>query len=274
MNEPGADGNPAKPPQVAILGVNVSVTTFVGATRFLAGLVERRAGAYVSCANAYSVTKASEDPDYERVLNNAAFVMADGMSIVWALRSLGYRAERVHGDDLFLACCREFPKWRHFFVGGRTGQGGLVAEELQRRFPGIRIAGWHATPVRPVPEPETRIILNEIRDAQPHVVWVGMGTLAQDEWMTMGARRTGLPMVGVGSSFDLLSGRTRAAPEWVKGSGLQWLFRLAQEPRRLMYRYLRYNLGFVLGFSRQFAEHAVKRYHSRAHVRHEPGRND
>jgi N-acetylglucosaminyldiphosphoundecaprenol N-acetyl-beta-D-mannosaminyltransferase len=214
-------------------------------------------GGYVSCANVYSVTHAHEDEGYRRLLNGAALVTTDGMPIVWALRCLGVPAERVHNDDLFLSCCERFPAWRHFLVGGRAGQPEEVAEALRRRFPGISVVGARATPVRPVPADETEGILAEIRAARPDVVWVGMGTPAQDEWMNAAAARVRVPMVGCGSSFDLVTGRTRPAPEWVKRSGLQWLFRWVQEPRRLARRYLVYNPRFVLSFAVQLARHAV-----------------
>jgi len=168
------------------------------------------------------------------------------------LRRLGFpRAERVHHDDLWLECCARFPHWRHFLVGGREGQPEVVADALRRRYPGINVAGLHATPVRPVPEATTREIVERIRAARPSIVWVGLGTPAQDWWMSRVASEAGVPLVGVGSAFDLLAGRTRAAPEWMKRSGLQWLFRLAQEPGRLGWRYAYYNSRFALAAARQ-----------------------
>jgi len=229
------------------------VSTFVEAQDFLEHLVERQAGVYISCANAYSVTLAYHDPDYQRVLNGARYVTADGMSVVWALRTLGCKAERVHNDDLFLACCERFRGWRHFLVGGRLGQPERVANEMSRRFAGINVVGTHPTTNRPVPAAETEIIVEKIRRTQASIVWVGMGTPDQDYWMTAVAPVAGVPMVGVGSLFDLLTDRTRPAPAWIKRNGLQWLFRLSQEPRRLAYRYFYYNTRFVLAFSRQLA---------------------
>ncbi|MEZ5638297.1 MAG: WecB/TagA/CpsF family glycosyltransferase [Burkholderiaceae bacterium] len=244
------------PPMLArarVLGTPVTVCTFVQAQDELARLVARGGAAYVSCANAYSTTMATDQPAFAAVLAEADMVTADGMAVVWALRALGHPdAERVHNDDLFLACCARFPDWRHYLVGGRDGQTDQVAAAMRARFPGIRIAGGSATPVRPVPAQQQEQILAQIRQARPDIVWVGMGTPAQDHWMHETAAQVGLPMVGVGSLFDLLAGRTRAAPEWVKRSGLQWAFRLMQEPRRLAGRYLVYNSRFVWGLARQW----------------------
>lgn len=254
---PEADA-PQQLPRAPVLGTQVTVSGFDQAQDFLASLVERPRGAYISCANAYSVTLAQEDAAYQAVLNGADFVSADGMSVVWALRILGHRAERVHNDDLFLACCAKRRPWRHFLVGGRAGQPEAVAGELRQRFPGIEVVGTRATPVRPVPEPDNEAIFEDIRRTRPSIVWVGMGTPAQDHWMRS-ASTLGVPMVGVGSLFDLLSGRTLPAPDWVKRSGLQWAFRLLQEPRRLAWRYVFHNTRFIMGFARQWARQTGQR---------------
>lgn len=233
-------------PRVTLLGTRVSATTFDRAAQILDAMVRRARPAYVSCANVYSLMLGRDDPRYQSLLNEAAYVTADGMPVVWALRALGHDAERVHNDDLFFHCCSRYPGWRHFFVGGRTGQPEQVASYVLRRFPGIEIAGTYATPVRPVPEAETEAIVAAIRESRATIVWVGMGTPAQDDWMSVAAPRAGIPMVGIGSMFDLAAGRTRPAPEWMKRAGLQWLFRLALEPRRLGRRYLLYNPRFVV----------------------------
>lgn len=246
-------------PRVCVVGTRVNASSFAAAQDFLAALVQQRVGAYICAANAYSVTLARDDPHYRQILNGASYVTADGMPIVWALRWLGYAAERVHNDDLFLACCQRFRDWRHFLVGGRAGQPEQAAEEMRRRFKGITVAGTHATPQRPVPLAETEMILAEIRRTQPSVVWVGMGTPTQDYWSSEAAPRAGVPMVAVGSLFDLLSGRTKPTPEWMKRSGLQWLSRLSQEPRRLLVRYVYYNARFVGAISRQLAQRNLHR---------------
>src|SRR5580658_1254340 len=137
-------------PRINVIDVNVNAATFREAQDFIAVLVERRMPAFVSCANAYSLALARDRRDYREILNRAAFVTADGMPVVWTLKFLGHRAERVHNDDLFFALTERYPGWRHLLVGGREGQAMAATELLQRRFPGILIVGSHATPVRPV----------------------------------------------------------------------------------------------------------------------------
>jgi N-acetylglucosaminyldiphosphoundecaprenol N-acetyl-beta-D-mannosaminyltransferase len=234
------------------LGTRVSALSFDGAQQALAALVERGGGACVSPATVYSVMLGVDDPAYRLTVNAAAMVTADGMPLVWLQRRLGWaQAERVHNDDLWFACCARYPGWRHFLVGGRDGQPEVVAAALARRYPGIQVVGLHPTPQRPVPARTTRDIVARIREARPDIVWVGLGTPAQDWWMRSVADEVGVPLVGVGSAFDLLAGRTRPAPEWMKRQGLQWLFRLAQEPRRLGWRYLHYNSRFIAAVLRR-----------------------
>jgi N-acetylglucosaminyldiphosphoundecaprenol N-acetyl-beta-D-mannosaminyltransferase len=234
------------------MGVHVTVSDFEAVVAALGRMVDERRSGYVSCANAYSLGLANEDPAFRDILNAADIVTADGVPIVWALRLFDQVGERVHNDDLVLACCRHFSHWRHFLVGGRTGQPESAAASLRERFPGIRIVGCEATPVRPVPAETTDAIIERIERSRADIVWAALGTPHQDYWMASVAQRLSSPLVGCGSLFDLLAGRTRPAPEWMKRSGLQWLFRLLQEPGRLTGRYARYNTKFVIGIARQY----------------------
>jgi len=234
-----------------VLGTLVSVFRFDDAVAHLASLVRARRGVHISAANAYSVTLAERNATVQAIMNDAAMVTTDGMPVVWTLRLLGVRADRVHNDDLAFACFHRFPAWKHYLVGGREGQPEAVRDALRARYPGAQIVGCDATPVRPVPPRSTDAIVARIAEARPDIVWVGMGTPAQDIWMHTAARRGDVPMVGCGSLFDLLTGRTAPTPAWMKRIGLQWLFRLAQEPRRLAKRYLVYNTLFVMGACKQ-----------------------
>ena len=228
-----------------VLGTSVSAITFDDAIARLADYVDRRRAVRVSNANVYSVMLGYDDPLVQNLINRADLVLPDGMPIVWSLKRLGFRVERVHGDDFMLACCDRYRHWRHALVGGADGEPERVAERLRAMFAGIRIVYCHATPVRPVPASVSETIVTGLAATSADIVWVGLGTPAQDEWMAEQVDRVRLPLIGVGSAFDLLSGRTRAAPRWMKRTGGQWLFRLFQEPRRLGFRYLYYNPRFL-----------------------------
>lgn len=238
-------------PRANILGTLVTVSSFEECIGWLARRVAAGEPAVLMAATVYSVMLGRAQPAYQALYNGADYVMADGMPLVWAARLLGYKAERVHGDDLLLACCQRFPRWRHYLLGGSPGQPELVARELTRRFPGLTVAGTTATPVRPLPATEAERVVRDIRATNAQMVWVGMGTPFQDHWLAQMRTATGIPMAGVGSAFDLLAGRKRPTPEWVKRAGLQWLHRLMQDPRRLAGRYLRYNPAFLWHFAFQ-----------------------
>jgi N-acetylglucosaminyldiphosphoundecaprenol N-acetyl-beta-D-mannosaminyltransferase len=246
------------PARANVLGTQVNAASFETAVAWLADAVRARRPAIVSAANVYSVMLGHRNVAFRAKVNRADYVLTDGVSMVWVSRLLGYAAEQVSGDDLMLAGCTRFPHWRHFLLGGAAGQPAAVAAELQRRIAGIQVVGTYATPTRPVPARETERILAAIDEARPEVVWVGMGTPVQDEWMRDNADRISVPMVGVGSTFDLLTGRKRRAPLWMRRSGLEWLFRLAQEPRRLAGRYLFYNPLFIWQFTLQYL--GVRKY--------------
>lgn len=237
-------------PRMDILGTGVTVSTFEEAVAALEGCVTRREPAVFSAANVYSVMLATEDPELREHVNRAAYVMADGMPLVWLARVRGFAAERVHGDDLLLVCSDRHRDWRHFFLGGACGQPAAVAQALGEQYPGLTVVGTRATPNRPVPPPENAQALAAIAEARPDVVWIGMGTPAQDHWMEANREAVSCPLVGVGSAFDLLSGRTRPTPGCVRRAGLQWLHRLVQEPRRLGARYLVYNARFIVSMAR------------------------
>jgi len=229
-----------------VMGTRVSAFTYSQAVDYVESMVRDAKGGYVSCANAFGLSLASGDSAYQSILSKAAMVTTDGMPVVWLLRALAYACDRVHNDDLVLSLCDRNRGWRVVLVGGRDGQPELVAQALIERFPGISIVAAFPTPVRPVPVGVTEEIIASIRDLEPDVVWVGMGTPAQDVWMSEVNGACAAPMVACGSLFDLLAGETRPAPQWIKKMGLQWLFRLALEPRRLAMRYLKHNTRFII----------------------------
>ncbi len=238
-------------PRVSILGTRVTAAAFDEALAWLDDAISTRRATFMNASTVYSVMLAFEDPAYRAEVDRAGYVMADGMPLVWSLRLLGHQAERVNGVDFMLAFCDRFRHRRHYLFGGAPGQPDLVSAELRRRFEGIQIVGGRATPRRPVPREETLAAIEQIRGLGAEVVWTGMGTPAQDLWMAENVDRVGVPLVGVGGAFDVLAGWVRPAPMWMQRNGLQWLFRLSQEPRRMWRRYLVYNPLFIWHFSLQ-----------------------
>jgi N-acetylglucosaminyldiphosphoundecaprenol N-acetyl-beta-D-mannosaminyltransferase len=212
--------------------------------------IAQRDSHYVCVTPAHVVMDSRRDPKLRNALNESGMTTPDGMGIVWLLKLRGYRAvSRVYGADLMLAMCRlsETKGWRHFFYGGEPGVAEELAGRLAARFPKLQAAGTFSPPFRAPTPAEDEADIRRINAAHPDVLWVGIGSPRQEQWMAEHAGKIQAPvMIGVGAAFDFLSGRKRQAPGWIQRAGLEWLFRLASEPRRLWRRYSEYPLFVVL----------------------------
>lgn len=205
---------------------------------------------YVSTCTAYTAVRGLEDPAIFTALRRADMLTADGMPLVWFQRLRGHRAaERVYGPDVMLKLCELTagdPAVSHFLWGGLPGVPEALAAELSARFPGIHIAGIFSPPVGEVGTQPDPAVVERLNASGAAVVWVGLGSPKQDLWMALYRPVLTAPLlIGVGAAFDFIAGTKAQAPHWMRRSGLEWLFRLAQEPRRLAKRYLVYNARFV-----------------------------
>ncbi len=208
---------------------------------------ERRTGQYVAVTGMHGLTEARQDPRFRDVLDAADLVVPDGMPLIWLGRRHGHTLERrVYGPELMQSFChRTGPRYRHFFFGGAPSVPERLAKTFQHRY-GIRVAGAYSPPFRPWEEREAEEIVAQIQNSSPDVVWVGLGTPKQEYWIFAQRDRLRIPvMVGVGAAFDFATGRVKQAPPWMREHGLEWLFRLMHEPRRLWRRYLIYGCEFA-----------------------------
>jgi N-acetylglucosaminyldiphosphoundecaprenol N-acetyl-beta-D-mannosaminyltransferase len=235
--------------KVNLLGIGVSAISMSQALETIEGWLLRREQHYVCVTGVHGIMESQRDEALRRIHNRAGLVTPDGMPLVWLSRLRGHsHVERVYGPDLMLACCERSVHrgYRHFFYGGGEGVARQLADRLARRYPGLRIAGTYTPPFRPLSAAEDQAITNQINDAGPDIVWVGLSTPMQERWMDAHLGRLGAPvLIGVGAAFDFHAGLKRQAPRWMQRAGLEWLFRLATEPRRLWRRYLRNNPAFV-----------------------------
>jgi N-acetylglucosaminyldiphosphoundecaprenol N-acetyl-beta-D-mannosaminyltransferase len=176
-------------------------------------------------------------------------VTPDGMPIVWLLRRHGWpAAERICGPDLMPAVFRrsETCSYRHFLYGSSEGTLHRLRTRLSCDFPASQIVGSYAPPFRMLSETENAEVVAMLNAARPDIIWVGLGAPKQDRWMAANRSALQAPvLIGVGAAFDMLAGNVRRAPSFVQYTGFEWLFRLAQEPRRLGKRYLKSNSQFV-----------------------------
>jgi N-acetylglucosaminyldiphosphoundecaprenol N-acetyl-beta-D-mannosaminyltransferase len=245
---------PAQP----LLGVPLALTDYESTLNWIDAAVSARSRSYICVAAVHTVMACQEDPALRAAVLGADFTVPDGQPLVWALRALGHPLDdRVYGPELMdRACARAARTGQRFYLYGGRNQGALaqLARTLRLRHPGLRIVGGYAPPFRPLTDGEEDAIAADIARSGADVVWVGIGVPKQEKWMARMRHRLDAPvLVGVGAAFDFHAGLVPQAPPRLQRLGLEWLFRLAHEPRRLWRRYLKYNPRFVLGFVRQYA---------------------
>jgi N-acetylglucosaminyldiphosphoundecaprenol N-acetyl-beta-D-mannosaminyltransferase len=234
---------------VNILGVGITPIDLRQAVATLEKWREDGRREYVCCTSVHGLVEARRDPQVRKALNGAGLTTEDGMPLVWWCRRAGNpEAARVCGTDLLLAMCAREPVLghRHYFYGGSEQVTERLVSTLTQRFPGLIVAGHRSPPFRELTADEDSADVAAINAARPHFVWVGLGTPKQEKWMALHVGRIqAVALLGIGAAFDFVSGAKPRAPEWMQHSGMEWLFRLMTEPRRLAVRYLVGNIVFV-----------------------------
>ncbi|MFQ5958072.1 MAG: WecB/TagA/CpsF family glycosyltransferase [Alphaproteobacteria bacterium] len=197
-------------------------------------------GGYVCVADAHMVTTARRDPELLAIMEGALAVASDGMPLVWELRRQAHRAERVAGPDLTLGLCERAAAEAMpvFLYGSAPATMNALVTALCKRFPTLVVAGYETPPMLPRRPPIDPEVGARIEASGARLVLVGLGCPKQDFWMAAHAPRLSAALVGVGAAFEFHAGITPRAPRWMQRRGLEWLFRLACEPRRLWKRYL------------------------------------
>jgi N-acetylglucosaminyldiphosphoundecaprenol N-acetyl-beta-D-mannosaminyltransferase len=244
--------------RVRVGGATVDSVTFAEAIRLIGQRLRSNAPpAYAVTPNAQHVVMLQSDPRLKAIYDEASFVFADGMSLVIAARLMGHGLpERVTGVDLFQALCLESAKlgFRIFLLGGLPGAAEKAAQVLRERNAAVNIVGTYCPPLGFENDPvEAQRTLEQVRASQPDLLFVGLGVPKQEYWMHTHYRSLDVRLsIGVGGSFDMVAGITPRAPKWLQDAGLEWLFRLSAEPRRLWRRYLIGNLRFLEIIGRQW----------------------
>jgi len=259
VNEP-AHRNPD--PRANVLGVGVSAINLDVALARIARALELKTKGYICVTGVHGVSEAQNDPAFRTILNRAFLNTPDGIPTVWVGRLQGLREmARVYGPDLMLEVCRYTVArgYTHFFYGGAEGVAAELQRRLEARFPGIRIVGTYTPPFRPLNVAESDDLIRRVAIVKPDIVWVGLSTPKQEKFMAEYLQKLDTTlMFGVGAAFDFHAGRVRQAPRWMQRSGLEWLFRLGCEPRRLWRRYLKNNPLFILRILGQLTR--IRRY--------------
>lgn len=235
--------------RVNVLGVGVSAINLKMAREAFLFAVRNKKKGYICVTGVHGVMESQDDPKIREIHNKAFLVTPDGMPMTWMGRLQGFKSmSRVYGPDLMLdimEISRE-AGFRHFFYGGADGVARELKSRLEQRFPGLQIVDTYEPPFRPLNAEEESQLKNRVADSRPDIFWVGLSTPKQEKFMAEYLPKLDVTlMVGVGAAFDFHSGRVIQAPRWMQRSGLEWIFRLCVEPKRLWRRYLKNNPRFA-----------------------------
>ena len=219
----------------------------------LLGWAHARESRYVTICNVHVVVSASRDVAYREMINSADMATPDGAPVAWMLRRLGFAGQpRISGPDLTEALCARCAAENLpvYFYGSTESTLVLLEKELRARFPSLQMS-MESPPFRELTAEEDAATVDKINASGAGIVFVGLGCPKQERWIAEHRGRVNAVMIGVGAAFDFHAGTVPRAQEWMRNNGLEWLHRLASEPRRLWKRYLVTNTLFILGAARQ-----------------------
>ena len=236
-----------------VLGIPVDALDMETAVARIEELLSAHRAGYVCFVGVHGIMEAQRDSDLAQIYAHAALAIPDGMPTVWVGWQQGFDAmRRVAGPEFMLEVFKrkQFAHYRHFLYGGKPGVAEELRHNLVERFPWAQIVGTYNPPFRDLNRKEEEALISELHTLQPDMIWIGISTPKQERFMTrlmprLMPRLDSTLAFGVGAAFDFHTGRIKDSPQWVKSAGMQWLHRLIQDPRRLLWRYLRSNLGFV-----------------------------
>jgi N-acetylglucosaminyldiphosphoundecaprenol N-acetyl-beta-D-mannosaminyltransferase len=247
-----------------VLGIPLAMTDYEGAMDVMDGLIARRDPGYLCAVAVHAVMVAQDDPEMRGALVNATLTVPDGMPLVWTANALGERlSDRVYGPGLMERYCARSAERGHrmWLYGGRDDDALRALEDaLHRRWPRIEVAGSWSPPFRPLTRREEDALVQRINADRPDVLWIGTGVPRQEKLMARLRPRLEVPVIcAVGAAFDFIAGTVAQAPSWMQKRGLEWLYRMAHEPRRLAPRYLYYNPRFAWSAGRQVLRERARR---------------
>jgi N-acetylglucosaminyldiphosphoundecaprenol N-acetyl-beta-D-mannosaminyltransferase len=241
-----------------ILGMRVDRTSYGEAVARILDWARGGESRYVCAASVNNVMEAYDSAEFRRIMNEADLVTPDGMPLVWGLRMLGMRnATRVYGPDLMPAvlAAAERAGVPVGFYGATDSVLAKLLAVVRRRFPALDVRYLFAPPFRALSPAEDARVIREVQDSGARILFIGLSTPKQERWMAAHRGLVTAVMLGVGAAFDFVAGVKPQAPRWMQDSGLEWLFRLGTEPRRLWWRYLKHNPRFAALFALEWLEH-------------------
>lgn len=234
--------------RVRVVSLLPDIVNRQSATEKIADLAAQTGGSYVCFSTVHMVMESYDDAEYGAKVNNADYIITDGMPLVWMQKLQGAGdAVRVRANDLMILLC-EYASENNLsvgFYGGKQSVIDAIIERAKRELPNLKIVYAFSPPFRSLSEVEDAEIVAEINQKKPDLLFVGLGCPKQENWMSAHKNQINSVMLGVGASFDFYAGNVKESPEWMGKLGLEWLYRLTQEPQRLWKRYLILNPRFI-----------------------------
>ena len=243
-----------------VVGIPISITSYEDVIESLSKRPASTATVVAVC-NVHSVMSARRDPDLREAITAAEIATPDGVPIVWGLRAMVRKDQpRVYGPELMRRAFVDDVGWKHYLYGSTPETLSQLQTELKRIAPQAEIVGAFSPPFREMTDDESSAAMADIRASGADVVWVGLGMPKQELWMhRIRPQLPGIALLGVGAAFDFLAGTKKQAPAWMQKAGLEWLFRLVQEPRRLWRRYIWNNPAYAVLLAVQILGHKLGR---------------
>jgi N-acetylglucosaminyldiphosphoundecaprenol N-acetyl-beta-D-mannosaminyltransferase len=236
-------------PRVNVLGVGVNPTNMSETLNLIDSHLRSDRKGYVCVTGVHGIMEAQKKRDLKDVINTSLITIPDGRPTVWVGWLGGFRQMRqVTGPHLMLKLCAQSVDkgYTHFFYGGTPGVADELKQTLQERFPGLKVLGAYTPPFRPLSAEEEQELISRVATLKPDLFWVGLSTPKQERFMAEFVHKLDTKlMLGVGAAFDIHTGRIADSPPWLQAMGLQWLHRMAQDPKRLWKRYLTNNPRFL-----------------------------
>jgi N-acetylglucosaminyldiphosphoundecaprenol N-acetyl-beta-D-mannosaminyltransferase len=227
--------------RVDVLGVGISAVDADDAVAEITRWIDNGLRHYVCVTGVHGVMESQCDAELLRIHNESGLTTPDGMPMVWASHAAGAtNVQRVYGPDLMLSVCERAAErgWGCYLYGSTDDVLGRLCRNLTDRLPGLKIVGSYSPPFRDLTQEEDECVVQAINDSGADIVWIGLSTPKQERWMASHVGRVNAAaLVGVGAAFDIHAGQVRQAPRWMQRAGLEWLFRVLHEPRRLFRRY-------------------------------------
>ena len=231
-----------------IFSFQFSTLSFSETVNEIINLSQLKKGAYICCANVHMTVEAVKKPSFRKVLQEADLAILDGMPLCWSYKLFhGFNPERIAGRHLMHALIQDavFNSRSIFFFGSTSEKLDIAKDFLLKTYPGILIAGMIAPPFRALTEDENKVYAQQINDSGASLVFVALGCPKQEIWMHKMKGDINATMLGIGIALEVLTGQQISTPPWMERSGLEWLFRLLKEPKRLFKRYLYTNSYFI-----------------------------